>query len=196
MRTDKSRSTSDQHALVFWYGLRQCHDLVVQPVQHRDIRCPALGIGIPISWVNRRRVWYLPYLLHLAIALAIAIPTGMWVLAAAYYVGIMSHPIEGWIVNTLGHAVGGRNFDTSDNSRNNHLAAWLVLGEGYQNNHHRYATSAKFSYQPWEVDLGYGFCLLLEQLGALDIRRDTLIPSPAWAGTSQEQGRVVEPTLA
>ncbi len=44
--------------------------------------------------------------------------------------GIMSHPIEGWIVNALGHAVGGRNFETSDNTRNNHLAAGQVLGEG------------------------------------------------------------------
>ncbi len=153
-------------------------------------------LDFPISWVNRKRVWYLPYLLHLAIALAIAVPTGMWVLAAAYYVGIMSHPIEGWIVNTLGHAVGGRNFETSDSSRNNHLAAWLVLGEGYQNNHHRYATSAKFSYQPWEVDLGYGFCLLLEKLGVLDIRRDTLIPSPTLVRRAQAQGAAVESAQA
>jgi fatty-acid desaturase len=135
-------------------------------------------LDFPISWVNRKGVWYLPYVAHLAIALAIALPSGMWMLAAAYYVGIMSHPVEGWIVNTLGHAVGGRNFETSDNSRNNHLAAWLVLGEGFQNNHHRYATSAKFSYRRSEVDMGYGFCLLLERLGALDIRRDTLIPTP------------------
>jgi stearoyl-CoA desaturase (delta-9 desaturase) len=136
-------------------------------------------LDFPISWLNRKRVWYLPYVAHLAIALAIALPTGMWALAAAYYVGIMSHPVEGWIVNTLGHAVGGRNFETSDNSRNNHLAAWLVFGEGFQNNHHRYATSAKFSYRWWEVDMGYGICLLLEKLRLLEIRRDTLIPSPA-----------------
>jgi stearoyl-CoA desaturase (delta-9 desaturase) len=153
-------------------------------------------LDFPISWLNRKRVWYLPYLTHLAISLTIALPTGMWALGAAYYFGIMSHPIEGWIVNSLGHAVGSRNFEISDNSRNNHLAAWLVFGEGYQNNHHRYATSAKFSYQRWEVDLGYGLCLLLEKLGVLDIRRDTLIPSPAAVRAAQAQGLAEESTQA
>jgi len=153
-------------------------------------------LDFPVNWVNRKRVWYLPYLLHLVIALAIALPAGAWALAAAYYIGIMSHPVEGWIVNTLGHAVGGRNFETSDNSRNNHLAAWLVLGEGYQNNHHRYATSAKFSYQPWEVDLGYGFCLLLEKLSVLEIRRDTLIPSPSTAAAARVPSPGVEANQA
>ncbi len=153
-------------------------------------------LDFPISWLNRKRVWYLPYLTHLAISLAIALPTGMWALGAAYYFGIMSHPIEGWIVNALGHAVGGRNFETSDNSRNNHLAAWLVFGEGYQNNHHRYATSAKFSYQPWEVDMGYGICVLLEKLGVLEIRRDTLIPSPAAVSAALGEGRAVESAQA
>lgn len=138
-------------------------------------------IDFPVSWINRRRLWLLPYLAHLGVALAIALPTGMWALAACYYLGMMSHPIEGWMVNSLGHAVGGRNFDTPDNSRNNHLAAWLIMGEGYQNNHHRYPASARFSYRPSEIDLGYGLCLLLEKLGVLEINRATLIPR----GTAQ-----------
>lgn len=134
-----------------------------------------------ISDLNRKGLWFLPYLLHLAIALCIAVPTGMWALGACYFVGMMSHPVEGWIVNALGHAVGSRNFETPDNSRNNHLAAWLILGEGYQNNHHRFPASAKFSHQPWEVDLGFGIALLLEKLGVLEIQRALLIPTPAVA---------------
>ncbi|MEO2168503.1 MAG: hypothetical protein ABGY42_10365, partial [bacterium] len=88
----------------------------------------------------------------------------------------MSHPIEGWIVNALGHAVGGRNFDTDDNSRNNHFGAWLILGEGFQNNHHAYPDSARFSYRASEIDPGYGLSLLLERAGLVSIRRETLIP--------------------
>jgi stearoyl-CoA desaturase (delta-9 desaturase) len=135
-------------------------------------------LDFDISWLNRKGVWYLPYALHLVIALAIAVPTGMWALGACYFFGMMSHPFEGWVVNSLGHAVGGRNFDTPDNSRNNHLAAWLILGEGFQNNHHRYPASAKFSYQPWEVDFGFGVSVMLEKLGVLEIQRELLIPSP------------------
>jgi stearoyl-CoA desaturase (delta-9 desaturase) len=55
------------------------------------------------------------------------------------------------------------------------------LGEGYQNNHHRYPASAKFSYQPWELDLGFGMSTLLEKLGVLQIQRGLLIPSPPTA---------------
>jgi len=94
---------------------------------------------------------------------------------------VMSHPVQGGLVNSLGHAVGGRNFETDDNSRNNHLAAWLIFGEGFQNNHHRYPGSAKFSYRRHEIDLGYVACVALEKVGLAEINREHLIPRPARA---------------
>ncbi|MBL4849255.1 MAG: acyl-CoA desaturase [Planctomycetes bacterium] len=134
-------------------------------------------LDFDVNVLNRKGLWILPYFVHLGLALAIAIPTGLWALGACYFLGMMSHPLQGWIVNSFGHAIGGRNFDTPDNSRNNHLAAWLIVGEGFQNNHHRYPTSAKFSYTPLELDLGYGLCWTLERFGLLKIRRETLIPA-------------------
>jgi stearoyl-CoA desaturase (delta-9 desaturase) len=134
-------------------------------------------LDFPVSSINRRGLWYLPYLAHLALAVAIAAPTGMWLLGACYWIGIMSHPVEGWIVNSFGHAVGSRNFETPDNSRNNHPAAWLVMGEGYQNNHHQYPASACFSYRAHEVDPGYAMCRLLARAQVLEIEQSTLIPS-------------------
>jgi stearoyl-CoA desaturase (delta-9 desaturase) len=127
---------------------------------------------------------------HLGLALTLAALTGHWLLAASYFVGIMSHPIEGWAVNALGHAVGGRNFETPDNSRNNHLAAWLIVGEGFQNNHHRYPASARFSYRWPEVDPGYAICRLLETAGLLQVRRDTLLPVRADEALVPSMGRV------
>jgi stearoyl-CoA desaturase (delta-9 desaturase) len=94
----------------------------------------------------------------------------------------MSHPLEGWVVNSLGHAVGGRNFDTPDNSRNNLVAALLIVGEGLQNNHHRYPASARFSYRWPEIDPGYAMCRLLEIAGVLTISSATMIPSPEGTG--------------
>jgi stearoyl-CoA desaturase (delta-9 desaturase) len=132
-----------------------------------------------ISWLNRKKVWWLPYATHLAIAIALGATVGWWLLGAAYFGGMMSHPIEGWIINAFGHAYGGRNFDTNDNSRNNHMAAWLIMGEGFQNNHHQYPSSAKFSYRWYEIDLGYAMCHLLELFGLLRINRDKLIPKRA-----------------
>ena len=82
-------------------------------------------------------------------------------------------------INFLGHAYGSRNFDSDDDSRNNHFAAWLVLGEGFQNNHHRYPSSARFSYRRFEVDLGYGVCRTLQAFGVLEIVERTLMPRAA-----------------
>jgi stearoyl-CoA desaturase (Delta-9 desaturase) len=98
-------------------------------------------------------------------------------LAACYWIGLMSHPVQGWMVNALGHAYGYRNFDTPDQSRNNTLVAWTVLGEGFQNNHHKHPGSAQFSWRWWEVDLGYVICLGLDALGILQVRRESLIRS-------------------
>jgi fatty-acid desaturase len=137
----------------------------------------AKDLDFPLNVLNRTGRWYLPYVLHGVVGLALGLGVG-WLLGAAYFLGMMSHPVQGGIVNSLGHAVGGRNFDTSDNSRNNHLAAWLIFGEGFQNNHHRYPGSASFSYRRHEIDLGYGACVLMEKVGLLTIQRDYLIPRP------------------
>ena len=41
-----------------------------------------------------------------------------------------------WAVNSLSHVWGYRNYETTDNSRNNWLVALLAHGEGWHNNHH------------------------------------------------------------
>jgi fatty-acid desaturase len=81
--------------------------------------------------------------------------------------------------------VGGRTFQTDDDSRNNALVAWLVFGEGLQNNHHRYPASPRFSYLPSEPDAGYRACLLLEKLGGLTVHRAQLLPRPEAAAVRE-----------
>jgi stearoyl-CoA desaturase (delta-9 desaturase) len=129
---------------------------------------------LELSWPIRSGFWFLPYLLHAGLAVAIGATTGMWLLGIAYIVGMLSHAVQGGIINYFGHAIGGRTFDLGDNSKNNHLAAWLVLGEGFQNNHHRFPSSARFSYRWYEIDMGYAVCLGLEAIGVLEIQRRTL----------------------
>jgi stearoyl-CoA desaturase (delta-9 desaturase) len=126
-------------------------------------------------WLNRKRLWFVPHLAHLAAGAALSVGTGIWLLGPAYALGILSHPVQGWLVNSFGHARGTRNFDTPDNSRNNQAVAWLVFGEGLQNNHHAFPASARFAYRRTEPDFGYVLCRLLELTGALRIRRDTLL---------------------
>lgn len=135
------------------------------------------GLEFELNWLNRNRMWALPYVVHAGVGVALGLSVG-WLLGAAYFFGMMSHPFQGGLVNALGHAVGGRNFDTDDNSRNNLLAAFLIAGEGLQNNHHQFPRSAKFSYRRWEPDFGFSACLLFETMGVLSIDYDHLIPNP------------------
>lgn len=124
-------------------------------VGRREYAAVVEDLDFPVSVLNRKKLWFLPYLLHAVLAVALgAVSASPW-LGAAYFAGIMSHPIEGWMVNAFGHAVGYRNFETPDNSRNNYLVALLVMGEGYQNNHHERPGAVNFGVKWWEVDFGY-----------------------------------------
>lgn len=136
-------------------------------------RSKVADIPFGVNWLNKRNLWYLPYVVHGVVAMALG-EAGGWLLGAAYFAGMMSHPIQGWMVNSLGHAKGYRNFAIDDQSRNNTLVAWLVMGEGYQNNHHRYPASAKFSCRWFEFDAGYLWCQILERAGLIEIEQRTL----------------------
>jgi stearoyl-CoA desaturase (Delta-9 desaturase) len=127
-------------------------------------------LDFPVNALNRQGLWYVPYIVHALISLTVGLGMGYWALGIAYWFGIMSHPIQGWMVNALAHRFGYRNFATNDNSRNNTLVALLVWGEGYQNNHHHAPTSVKFAAKWWEIDLGYQMCKVARWFRMLDFR--------------------------
>ncbi len=69
------------------------------------------------------------------------------------------------VINGIGHYWGYRNFETQDASTN--IVPWGILigGEELHNNHHAFASSAKFSSKWWEFDLGWLYIRLLASLG-------------------------------
>ena len=77
-------------------------------------------------------------------------------------------------INSLDHMIGSQRFQTEDDSRNNAALAVLTLGEGWHNNHHRYAVSARQGFYWWEVDVTYD---ILRTLALVGIVRD-LEPVP------------------
>jgi len=127
-------------------------------------------IDYPLHPLHQKEgfVWLTPYFLHGAIALSIALSTGLWAISLCYYFGLTAHPFQGWAVNSFGHAIGYRNFALPDQSTNNSFVAYAVMGEGFQNNHHRYPDSPKFSVKPYEFDIGYMFCLILRTIKLAD----------------------------
>ena len=139
-------------------------------------------IPFEVNFLNRKRLWILPYLLHVLLALGIGWLSGHAIIGAAYYIGIMSHPIQGWMVNSLSHRYGYRNHEIGDHSKNNWFVALAVFGEGFQNNHHAAPAQANFAHCGLEVDLGYLLCRLAMSLGLLandskPVSRPALIPA-------------------
>jgi len=120
-------------------------------------------INFKVHWLCEYKLWYVPYITQLLLAYLISLFTNPWV-AIFYFLGIMSHPIQGCLVNYFGHHKGYRNFEMNDNSTNNYIVALLTMGEGFQNNHHYKPESAKFSVKKWEVDFGYALCLIAEKV--------------------------------
>jgi hypothetical protein len=70
-------------------------------------------------------------------------------------------PIMGNIINGVGHALGYRNFETRDRSRNIYPWGLWILGEELHNNHHADPRSAKFKAHWWEIDVGWVYIKLL-----------------------------------
>ena len=73
-----------------------------------------------------------------------------------------------WLVNSATHTFGYRNFDCPDLSRNCWWVAILTFGEGWHNNHHRYAGSVRQGFYWWEVDFSYYILRILRWFRLVD----------------------------
>jgi stearoyl-CoA desaturase (Delta-9 desaturase) len=133
---------------------------------YRDaVRDPELlakyGRGCPDDWIERRV--YTPYplvglIIMMGVNLLLFGPAWGLVTWSAMAVWI---PIFGNVINGVGHAIGYRNFDTKDESRNIvPLGIWIV-GEELHNNHHADPRSAKFKAKWYEIDVGWLYIRLL-----------------------------------
>lgn len=88
------------------------------------------------------------------------------------------------VINGVGHFWGYRNWSTDDASTNIFPVAALIGGEELHNNHHAYATSAKFSMRPYEFDLGWLYIRILETLGLAKVKH--LAPVPRFVEPRQK----------
>lgn len=78
-------------------------------------------------------------------------------------------PIQGAIVNWFGHKVGYRNFDMPDKSTNTVPVDIFLMGELYQNNHHRHPMKLNFACKWFEWDPTYPIIGLLKFLRLIRI---------------------------
>lgn len=72
-----------------------------------------------------------------------------------------------FFINSLAHLWGKQRYNTADDSRNNWWLALISLGEGWHNNHHHWAVSARQGFRWWEIDITYYVLRILAALGVI-----------------------------
>lgn len=75
------------------------------------------------------------------------------------------------VVNGIGHYWGYRNFECPDAATNVFPWGFWIGGEELHNNHHTFASSAKFSVKWWEFDIGWMYIRLLSFLGLAKVKK-------------------------
>lgn len=129
------------------------------------------GEGTPDDWIERNlytRHSTLGISLMLGINLLLFGGLGLtiWALQMAWI------PLfAAGVVNGIGHYWGYRNYEPKDASRNILPLGIFIGGEELHNNHHAFATSAKFSAKWWEFDIGWGVIRMLQLFGLANPKR-------------------------
>jgi stearoyl-CoA desaturase (delta-9 desaturase) len=135
------------------------------------------GRGTPTDWLENNlyyRYRNLGITLMLLIDLALFGVVGIIIFSAQ----MLANPLlAAGIVNGVGHYYGYRNFECPDAARNVMPWGLILAGEELHNNHHAFPSSAKFSVQRWEFDIGWLYIRIFQAFGLAKVIR--VAPAPA-----------------
>ncbi|WBX72167.1 acyl-CoA desaturase [Tenacibaculum retecalamus] len=86
-------------------------------------------------------------------------------------VAFLMAPIHGVIINWFAHIYGYVNFKVSDTSKNLLPFDFLMMGEGYHNNHHANGGRANFGGVRWhEIDVTYCIMVVLDKVRLIKLK--------------------------
>jgi len=151
---------------VFWEGA----ELYRQARKDRDM-VAKYSHGTPTDWIERNL-----YSRHSSRGVLVML------LADLFFFGIPGVSIWAiqmmWIplfaagvINGVGHYWGYRNFECPDASTNIIPWGFWIGGEELHNNHHTFASSAKFSVKWWEFDIGWLYICILSFFGLAKVKK-------------------------
>ena len=150
---------------VLWQGAELYRQEAVKPET-----LAKYGHGTPDDWLERH------VFRHDRIGVSLMLITNVLLFGA---IGLTIWAVQmAWIpffaagvINGTAHWRGYRNFESRDSSTN--LTPWGILigGEELHNNHHAFASSARFSMKPWELDIGWCWIKVLEWFGLARVKK-------------------------
>ena len=94
-------------------------------------------------------------------------PSAWWYLLIPVH-AVMG-PLHGVIINWFAHKYGDVNFPTDNTSKNLFKVDWLMFGEGYHNNHHKFPSRSNFAARRGEFDPCYPIIFLLNKLRVIRV---------------------------
>lgn len=132
--------------------------------------------GTPNDWIERNV--YSKYTI-LGVSLMMVIDVALFGIVGLSVWAVQMVWIPFWaagVVNGLAHYWGYRNFNSTDASTN--LIPWGIVigGEEMHNNHHTFATSAKFSNKWYEFDIGWMYIRILSAFKLAKVKK--IAPTP------------------
>jgi len=99
------------------------------------------------------------------------VPEGMWYLYLLLPIHYLMGPVHGAIVNWCGHKYGYANHENGDHSKNSLPWDFFMLGELFQNNHHKSANNANFAQKWFEFDPTYPIIKVLSWTRIIKMQR-------------------------
>jgi stearoyl-CoA desaturase (Delta-9 desaturase) len=96
-------------------------------------------------------------------------PSAWWFILLPIHVAM--GPIHGVIINWFAHKYGNTSFEMDNTSKNLFKMDWLMFGEGYHNNHHKFPSRSNFAARKGEFDLCYPLIRLLASLRVIKMNK-------------------------
>jgi len=151
---------------VFWQGAE-----LYRSAAENEEMVRKYSNGTPDDWIERNL-----YSAHQMVGICLMLGINLFLFGipglTIWAVQMMWIPVwAAGVINGVGHAIGYRNHECPDASRN--IVPWgiWVGGEELHNNHHIHASSAKFSLKWWEFDIGWFYIRCLSILGLAKVKK-------------------------
>lgn len=119
-------------------------------------------------WISRI-IWGVLYILFYV---EFATHWSMYLLLPIHF---LMAPVHGAIINWFAHKFGYTNFKVSDTSVNLLPFDFLMMGEGYHNNHHKHGSRVNFGVKWHEIDVSYLILKVLHAVGIVKLKKMTPI---------------------
>ncbi len=109
------------------------------------------------------------------IAFYVAFDASWWMYLTLLPIQFVMGPFHGAIINWFAHKIGYVSFKVRNTSTNLLFFDFLMLGESYHNNHHKYPRRVNFGIKWHEIDPIYPFILLFNLVGIIKVGKQPAV---------------------